>query len=143
MKELILELSNLTFGQIDCFTLDEAIVCIENFNKLKETTSRIWIFFEQLAARNHFRGSTVELISNHASGIILETATEFIQLTIQCFPSIRIKETAILELYQTKAVAEVYLEYKKHENSLELSKSLVSEHVDDLIAEQDSALRFY
>ena len=141
MKEQMQFLANLTEEQIKKFTLEEANNHLEKFKELNKLVTSIWSLFE-LVEPGATKQRTLDLINNHASGIVIEQMKRLQAFSsqLQFFSSEKslVKEDALsnLENYQTKASN--YLAYTEYKTRLEEKQTFIETHRQSLLPEENS-----
>lgn len=129
MKTCIEKLSSLTAEEIGNLTAEESRVCLQYFNNLAELSMEIWECFKSFDTDKRDE-RTLEIIKNHASGIVLQTMKQTVERCAVFFTRPSEINMAPLEYY--KARAENYLTYQKHKPRLDLHELLVTEQLEKL-----------
>lgn len=140
MKEQMQFLVNLTEEQIKKFTLEEANNHLEKFQALNKLITSIWSLFE-LFEPGATKQRTLELINNHASGIVIEQMKKLQALSsqLQFFSSEKslVKEDALSNFENYQTMARNYLAYTEYKTQLDDKQTLIETHRQSLLPEEN------
>ncbi|MFW2569545.1 hypothetical protein [Legionella sp. 29fVS95] len=141
MKEQMQVLANLTEEQIKKFTLEEANNHLEKFKELNNLVTSIWSLFE-LFEPGATKQRTLDLINNHASGIVIEQMKRFQALSssLHFFSSEEslVKEDALSNFENYQTMARNYLAYTEYKTQLEEKQTFIETRRQSLLPEENS-----
>lgn len=148
MKEQMQVLANLTEEQIKKFTLEEANNHLEKFKELNKLVTSIWSLFE-LFEPGATKQRTLDLINNHASGIVIEQMKRLQALSshLQFFSSKEskgssekslVKEDALSNFENYQTMARNYLAYTEYKTQLEEKQTFIETRRQSLLPEENS-----
>lgn len=140
MKEQMQFLLNLTEEQIKKFTLEETNDHLEKFQALNKLVTSIWSLFE-LFEPGASKQRTLELINNHASGIVIEQMKKLQALSsqLQFFSSEKslVKEDALSNFENYQTMARNYLAYTEYKTQLDDKQTLIETRRQSLLPEEN------
>ncbi|KTC95925.1 hypothetical protein [Legionella feeleii] len=140
MKEQMQFLVNLTEDQIKKFTLEETNDHLGKFQALNKLVTSIWSLFE-LFEPGASKQRTLELINNHASGIVIEQMKKLQALSsqLQFFSSEKslVKEDALSNFENYQTMARNYLAYTEYKTQLDDKQTLIETRRQSLLPEEN------